>query len=446
MDTLLYGYQVNGPTWAYLSALLAAAVYFRFGRVWSSRNLDLVLLWSLAPGVLMARGEAYRTAGFVWLMVVTALLVARAFVDPWQKWRPRFDQNMNEAGMLFLGVCSLLFLGARALSDPFPEATARTLARADALIERTAVEDPSPAAAAAPAVEGVDAAAGPGAPLIAVPFDWLFENAAPRALAVLAHLAIVLGLLYAGRRTFDSPKTGVAMATLYLIFPVTAYDVGAVNHLLPAALTMWAFVVHARPGRAGVLLGLAGATQVFPLLLVPVWAMYYGRAGVKKFLLGFALSLAAAAGSLVLVSEDAESFARLVLGSFYPYVQMLSAAPGAEATDAGGVWSGGPGRSMYRLPVVVAYGLLCVLFTAAPRPKTLEMLLAQSAVLVLATQFWVPGGGGLLVVWYLPLLLLLMFRPRLPDPFVVEEPTASVRAAEPARPGRGGAVKTGTLR
>ena len=474
MQALLYGYDVNAPTWAYLSALLVTAVYFRFARVFSSRNLDLVLLFSLAPGMLLTRSESTRTTGFVWLMVVTAALVVRALFDPWQKWRPRFDQNMNEAGMLFLGVCSLLFLGVRAATEPLADSTNETITRAEALIDRealpaanlppvvstdpvTPVDDGEPADASPAelppsdppsqaAIPQADLAAGPGAAVLAAPVNYLFDNVAPRALAILSHLLVVAGLFWAGRSTFDSSKTGVAMATLYTLLPGTAYEVTAVNHVLPAALTMWAFVLHRRPVAAGVLLGMAGATQVFPLFLVPVWASYYGRAGVKRFLLGFGVTLAAAAGSLVFVASDAESFFRLVLGSFYPYVQMLGGSPDAPALDAGGFWSGGATWSLYRLPVIVAYLLMAGLFAFAPRPKTLEMLLAQSVALILGTQFWVPGGGGLFFVWYLPLLLLMMFRPRLPDPFEVAEPTATVRVSEPAMPSRGGTVKSGTLR
>jgi hypothetical protein len=34
---------------------------------------------------------------------------------------------------------------------------------------------------------------------------------------------------------------------------------------------------------------------------------------------------------------------------------------------------------------------------------------------MLATQFWLPDGGGLYMAWYLPLLLLTIFRPNLED-------------------------------
>ena len=443
MNTVFPGYDVNAVTWACLSALLIVSVYFRFGRPFSSRNLDLLLLLSLSPGILFIRNElpepaeheALRMTGFIWLLVVTGFLVARALYDPWQKWRPQFDQNMTESGMLFLAVSALTFLGVRAMSDPIPEDTRETIDRAVEVVDRTPAADAPP-----PPKPAEDMTAGPGAVTAGAFVMRLFDTNAARTLAILSHLAVVAGMVWAGRQTFSAPKAGVAMAMLYLLLPPTVYDVAAVNHVLPAALTMWAFVLHRRPLTAGVLLGFAGATQVFPLFLLPVWVSFYGRTGGRRFVLGVAAGLSAAVGSLVFIASDVDEFFRLALGSFHPYVEAL----GTE--QSGGLWSGGPTWSLYRLPVVVAYGVLVVLFTFSPRPKSSEMLLAQSVVLILATQFWVPQNGGLLIQWYLPLLLLLMFRPRLPDPFVVEEPSATVRAATPQPPVRGGTVATGKLR
>ena len=38
-----------------------------------------------------------------------------------------------------------------------------------------------------------------------------------------------------------------------------------------------------------------------------------------------------------------------------------------------------------------------------------------SAAVMLGVQFWHPGTGGLFMAWYLPLLLLTIFRPNLED-------------------------------
>ena len=47
--------------------------------------------------------------------------------------------------------------------------------------------------------------------------------------------------------------------------------------------------------------------------------------------------------------------------------------------------------------------------------KNLGTLLSCSAAVMLATQFWHPNEGGMYMAWYLPLLLLTLFRPNLED-------------------------------
>ena len=54
MSEFLFQYEKVDPvSWAYLSSLLLVGLFFKFNRFWSVRNLDLVLLILLAPGLLM---------------------------------------------------------------------------------------------------------------------------------------------------------------------------------------------------------------------------------------------------------------------------------------------------------------------------------------------------------------------------------------------------------
>ena len=50
-----------------------------------------------------------------------------------------------------------------------------------------------------------------------------------------------------------------------------------------------------------------------------------------------------------------------------------------------------------------------------PAQKNLGTLLSCSAAVMVATQFWHGYGGGMYMAWYLPLLLLTIFRPNLED-------------------------------
>src|SRR6266567_5759703 len=119
MGQILRGYALNDPTWFYLSFLLILAVYFKFSRFWSIRNLDLLLLLLISPGLLLVRNEDATMAafGYGWLFLATALLLLRALSDGLITRRPRLEQNMNAAGMAFLCAAAFLFLTTKVLKD-----------------------------------------------------------------------------------------------------------------------------------------------------------------------------------------------------------------------------------------------------------------------------------------------------------------------------------------
>ena len=58
-DFLFQYHELEPATWVYLSSLLMIGLFFKFGRLLSVRNLDLILLILLAPGLLMVlEGQA----------------------------------------------------------------------------------------------------------------------------------------------------------------------------------------------------------------------------------------------------------------------------------------------------------------------------------------------------------------------------------------------------
>ena len=73
--------------------------------------------------------------------------------------------------------------------------------------------------------------------------------------------------------------------------------------------------------------------------------------------------------------------------------------------------------------------------TVLPRPRNLENLLANSTALVVAAQMWYPDDIGTYVQWYMPLFLLVVFRPRLDrfmPPDIIERQATAVVSAVPA--------------
>lgn len=429
MDSFPPGYEVNSATWLYHSLVLIVAVFFRFNRFWSLRNLDLCLLLAASPGLLLVENPSTQGWGYSWLFAVTGLFLVRLLADPLLRRRPHLGQNLNSQGSAFLCLAAFLLLATQAVRNELqlqPEAPRTAAAEAELNQGKTAVAQAEAAAAATPRAEPANgpgqgaaqveaatmpaepAAAGPVAPILHAPFGVVFEleeNSA-RAVAVFAHLMVVLGLYFVGRNLFGDYQLGLAMGTLYLLLPCTAYDVGEVNHVLPAALTVWALVAYRRPMIAGVLLGVACGIMFFPVFLLPLWAAYYGKRGALRF--GTALLLVASAVATItaLTTSSPDSFFRSTIGSIH-----LDEMFRFEPFGVNGFWT--PELNYYRIPVVVSFFLLLAGLTIWPRRKQLEHLSAFSAAIVVATQFWYPVQGGVYLLWYLPLLLVVVFRPRL---------------------------------
>ncbi|MCI0703366.1 MAG: hypothetical protein L0241_19985, partial [Planctomycetia bacterium] len=165
---------------------------------------------------------------------------------------------------------------------------------------------------------------------------------------------------------------------------------------------------------------------VFPALLFPLWFGFYSRRGASRFGLAFLLAATVSIAITALVLWiDGPTGQNLVsalhLTDWRPW-----AAPTTEDVS---IWSGT--HWAYRLPLFILFVGFLVVVTVWPNPKNLSHLLAQSAAILIGIQFWHADRGGLYVLWYLPLLLLMMFRPNLTaaEPPVIEPGSGIIRWA-----------------
>lgn len=419
MNFLPKGFALDGATWFYLSLLLIIAVFFRFHRLWSLRNVDLGLLLAISPGLIL--GTDSGRGGSIVLAVVTGLLLIRLLLDPLLTRRPHTTQNLNPAGLTFLCASAFLVLSLHALQQEAgnPQ-TAKTVEQGDALLNRTALPQSllgsAPVAAAVNEVgggqeEGVEN--GPTPAVLAGMFQFVVERVAPQIqqrlpeiLAMLAHLAVIGGLLLVGRNLFGDLQLGTAMATLYMLIPCTAIDVGAFIHVLPSALIVWAIVAHERPAVSGALLGMACGTLVFPVFLVPLWIAFYGRRGAARFLVSLGIATIALLSTYALTSPDPVDFWRQAVTTIK---LPLHALLGEDIAVSSWTEISAP----HRIPIVAAYFVLLAGLTIWPRKKNIEHLIAHSAALVVAAQYWYPQHVGAYLMWCVPLLLLVVFRPRI---------------------------------
>jgi hypothetical protein len=227
-----------------------------------------------------------------------------------------------------------------------------------------------------------------------------------RVMAILSQLAIVIGVVLVSMRHFDNVKTGIAVATLYLLLPYTAMWTGSVTHALPGALLVWAIVFYRWPLLAGAMIGLAFGTIYYPMFLLPLWISFYWQRGLSRFLIGVVVMVSIVVLADALKSVDAQMF--------WAHVQQMFGLALPEAANFSGAW-GKFWQPIYRYPIIAAQVGLSLSMALWPAQKNLGALISLTAALMLGTQFWHAHSGGLALAWYLPLLLLTIFRPNLED-------------------------------
>jgi hypothetical protein len=468
MGQFLFYYQRPEPaTWVFLSSFLVVGLFFMFHRLWSMRNLDVVLLILLAPGLMMvyegrkkrleepdrsalvSGHEAKRpnapsrvryvsqreipgpgaaagptsispgeTAGrlstwsaqrleywgFVWLFVVCGLLVIRMLVDTAMVRRPLLEPNLSSGGLTFIGVSLFLFLMANVLTSQ-PEEQRRQGARLgpgyvllNMLPDISTTPDEDLADSLGSLAMNADL--GPDNPVPAGSNRSLLVLA--RALAILSNCVIVAGTVAIGWLHFGNVKTGIGAATLFLLLPYTAQMTGRVDHVLPGALLVLALLSYRKPLLSGLFLGCAAGLVYYPFFLLPLWLSFYWQRGLRRFLMGLGVVLVGLMSALAFGPTGLLDHLRQMYGVFLPAVQGLE-----------GIW--GYWHPYFRLPVLVAFVILCLSFTFWPVQKSFGTLLCCSGAIMIAAQFWHGYGGGLYMAWFLPMVILTVFRPNLDD-------------------------------
>lgn len=362
---------------------------------------------------ILAQGEMRMRYGFIWLHAVGFLMLIRLLLDSTMSRRPLLEPNLTQGGLTFVAGMLFLFLMANVIKNsPSKEDMAGPIAAAE-MVKGQPLADPGEVAPRQ----------GPGSALIAllpsiptIPIlnedtreasaqELALANVA-RGMAIASHLAIALGMVLIGYRHFDNIKMGVGAAALFLMLPYTSQMTGRVEHALPAALLIWAVACYRQPMIAGILLGLAAGVNYYPLFLLPLWLSFYWPRGLTRFVSGVFYSLITCVLALFFFSRNMTEFGQHLVAMFGVWIP--------RTTGLEGIWSLG-WSPMYRLPVITAFLVLSISMALWPAQKNLGTLLSCTAAIMVGAQFWHGYGGGLYMAWYLPLLLLTVFRPNLED-------------------------------
>jgi hypothetical protein len=414
-------------TWFYFSGLLAVALFFKFSRLLSMRNLDVLTLFLFTPGLLLlaeahryaqdaqvhtedhvaliAQSQTFSFYGYLWLLLASLYFLVRCFLDLALVRRPALGSNLNAGGLFWLAGALFISLIAvtvrqddrpKAADEPSPSPTDKVKKIADAALQPVA-----------PA--GLD--------------ESRLRLWAERGLSLLCQLSVVVGLVLIGWRHFDDVQAGLSAATFYLLLPYTFFlvpdspvGVGRWDHAWPMAFFVWTVFAYRRPVLAGAFLGVAAGCAYYLVITLPAWLSFYRNRGAGRFLLSFLVSAGlglTVLGTLLWLNGELPSS----LQSGWTRFDWQPWNP--PSPDTPSFWqslaadrAGRPLRA-YLVPVFIASMALVGVSAFWPNRKNLAHVLALSAAALIGIQFWYLDRGGVYILWYLPLLLLLVFRPNL---------------------------------
>lgn len=455
MPNSLFQYEMLPTTWFYISGLLLIATFFRFNRFWSVRNLDIIGIILFAPGLLfiamgMGPNDTTTTFGYLWLTVMGFFAFIRMVLDCFMIRRPLLEPNLTSSSLTFACIMLIGFMVANVIINQGEKIDSLGTLRLEQILTMQKEYGMTPgerAAAIRPGyqpflamTETANRFESPGYAFwessifsktgyvshsresseglvfdteqeqkVKGPFNdsngMTLEGTGILAMIILIQLGIVLGIVLIGHCHFGNIRTGIAAAMFYLLLPYVTQMTGSIDHTIPGLLIVLAVLTYRRPLFSGVLLGLAGVLVFYPFFLLPLWGSFYYKRGLFRFLLG---ALSAILGMSVLLLSSPEN-----LGSYSNQVALMFGWHSMRVPVYDGLWLFCP--TIYRIPIIAFFGVFCFGLIIWPTRKNLATLISCSALVMIGVQFWMGNQGGLYMAWYLPLLILTVFRPNLED-------------------------------
>ncbi|MDX6616055.1 MAG: hypothetical protein QOD60_1146 [Solirubrobacterales bacterium] len=257
---------------------------------------------------------------------------------------------------------------------------------------------------------------GPVAYYAYVPFEQIFpwsgnwdDLPAAHAAAIFFDLATIAGLWVLGRRLRPGEagqKLGVTMAFAWAACPYTAYALESnTNDELVAMLLVAAMLVLASPIKRGVALGLAGMTKFAPLVLAPLFATYVspdddGKHETPRIRAAVLFGIAFLATVLVVMTQ---TIADPGISTFWD--RTIGFQAGRDSPFS--IW-GQTSLGPLHVAVEVLAGVLALLVAFRPRRKDPYIVAALGAAVLIAFEVTVTHWFYLYIPWFFALLVIPM--------------------------------------
>jgi len=393
VPSVFFDIQLPSPlVWFLMAFSLAFVSFFQFVRPLTLRNWDLLALFGFAPGFLLLEEArrmddiGLRYAGYGWLLLQAAWWFARCLIDTRMDRRVRFPCNLTRPALIALAVC---VVGGVLGMLSFRSTESQLFGKPPGLFR---------------GVETTATAVIQQAQFNTAEQGDLVKFWVMRGLSVVCHILVMTLLATICRQHFQDRTAAAAAPLLYMLLPATTFAFDQSHHVWPTAFVLAAVCSYRNAMWAGVFLGIAAGTSFFPLVLLPVWLQFYRQRGQGMFALGFGIAAVTAAAIAVALLSLAGQYTTGLWQTFHLADWQPWTVPTAES-----IWMGG--RWIYRLPVFVVYIAFVGFLFIWPSVKNLGQLLAASAAALIGIQFWFADRGGVYVLWFAPLLILMMLRP-----------------------------------
>lgn len=221
-------------------------------------------------------------------------------------------------------------------------------------------------------------------------------------------LLAIAGLFVAGWR-FRSPRLGVLLAFAWASNPFTLYALNMnTNDALTGALLAWTIAALSLPVVRGAALSAAGLTKLGPLALVPLFASLRHRAATAAGFVGMSLIL------LSILALDGDGL-RLFWERTFDY--QLGRVTPLSIWTLGSYHPNWPDLHWLQQAAQVAVVLGCLLLAVLPRGrKDAAQVAALAAAVMLGTQMVASYWFYPYICWWLSVVLLALFLPRVGEP------------------------------
>ena len=400
-----YGKQANyWYVWGPLAFIFALA-FLRTDKLFSMRNLDIVVLLSFLVSHGFFRAGEVHWAVLLWYPPLLYLLGRTLLMGFGIGERVEQTSNLPTPVLFVLGALTSGFVLALNLNSRVIDVGYASVAGADLIMDGTLPYGNMPND-----VQTGDTY-GPLNYLLYIPFRWLFGYSgewdylpAAHAMTALAFVTAALALLFTGWK-YAGLRCGAALLLAWVCFPYTLYSTNNnTNDVIVAAVAAIGLATAASPLARGMTVGAGFAIKLFPLVLAPLWMLHDGRK--RSSIVDVALG---GIGIVLLTSWvfalDGDPVGAIKL--FYEKTLAFQSARESPWT----IFTQLPVLSFLQRPLTglaTSLALLVALFTIIAGKRTVRRLAAFSAGLIVAFQLTFNYWFYPYITWLEPFVFLAL--------------------------------------